>query len=152
MKKKLILTVGLPRSGKSTWAKQQGLPIVNRDAIRLALHGQAFLAEAEDMVTVIENYMVKSLFLAGHDTIIIDATHLKLKYRQRWIDFVNKHIDILDWDDLVLIEYKVFGTSMEECIERAEKDSRKDLIPVIERMYFELDKSTINLLDMAEDS
>jgi predicted kinase len=33
----LILTVGLPRSGKTTWAKQQGVPMVNRDAIRLAL-------------------------------------------------------------------------------------------------------------------
>jgi len=35
----LILTVGLPRSGKSTWAAKKGFPIVSPDAIRLAMHG-----------------------------------------------------------------------------------------------------------------
>lgn len=44
--KKLILTIGLPRSGKSTWAKQQGCPVVNPDSIRLALHGKAYIQEA----------------------------------------------------------------------------------------------------------
>ena len=66
--KTLILTVGLPRSGKSTWAAQTGWPIVNRDAIRLALHGQAYIQDAEDMVTAIETYMVKALFGAGNNT------------------------------------------------------------------------------------
>ncbi len=31
---RLILTVGLPRSGKTTWALEQGWPIVNPDSIR----------------------------------------------------------------------------------------------------------------------
>ena len=38
------------RSGKTTWARQQGVPIVNRDAIRLALHGQRFEPRAESVV------------------------------------------------------------------------------------------------------
>lgn len=123
-KKKLILTVGLPRSGKSTWAKRQGLPIVNRDSIRLALHGKPFLREAEDMVTVIETLMVKSLFLAGHDTIIIDATHLKWAHRNKWRELFP------DLD----IEYKAFDTPKTVCIKRAIKDDREDLIPIIEKM------------------
>ncbi len=45
--KKLICTVGLPRSGKSTWCKTQSYPIVNKDSIRLALHGQRYLQDAE---------------------------------------------------------------------------------------------------------
>ncbi|KKK82651.1 hypothetical protein LCGC14_2801230, partial [marine sediment metagenome] len=48
--KKLILTVGLPRSGKSTWARKQGHPIVNPDSIRLALYGEPFIEEAEPMI------------------------------------------------------------------------------------------------------
>src|SRR5690554_6874569 len=31
----LICTVGLPRSGKTTWARKQSYPIVNPDSIRL---------------------------------------------------------------------------------------------------------------------
>jgi predicted kinase len=65
MSKKLILTMGLPRSGKSTWAKQQSVPIVSPDAIRLAMTGQRWVGELEDMVWVVAKYMVRSLFLAG---------------------------------------------------------------------------------------
>lgn len=120
--KTLILTVGLPRSGKSTWAHQQGCPVVNRDAIRLALHGQPFILDAEPMITAIEEYMVKSLFLAGHDKVIVDATHLKQKYVERWKSE--------NWK----LELKVIATPVEICIQRAKADNRDDLIPIIERM------------------
>ena len=118
----LILTMGLPRSGKSTWAKQSGHPIVNRDAIRLALHGQAFIGDAEDMVSAIEMYMVKSLFHAGHSFVIVDATHLKEKYRKRW--------SYGPWN----VRIERFDVEPSECIERAKNDGREDLIPIIERM------------------
>ena len=122
MNKTLYLTVGLPRSGKSTWAKSTGHPIVNRDAIRLALHGRAYIQESESMVTAIEDYMVRALFEAGHDCVIVDATNLRKKYRERW-----QHGQ---WDVVV----KPFDASLELCIERAKMDGRKDLIPIIHRM------------------
>jgi len=118
----LILTMGLPRSGKSTWALSTGYPIVNRDAIRIALHGQAFILQAEAMVTAIEEYMVRSLFQAGHKTVIVDATHLKEKYRKRW--------EYGPWE----IRIEKFDTSVEECIQRAKDSNREDLIPIIEKM------------------
>lgn len=120
--KKLILTVGLPRSGKSTWALEQGHPVVNRDAIRKALYGQPYIQEAEDMVSAIEYYMVTSLFFAGHTTVIVDATHLRKKYIDRW-SYGN-------WD----LQTRVFDASAETCIERAKADGRPELIPIIERM------------------
>ena len=124
--KTLLFTVGLPRSGKSTWAKSTGLPIVNRDSIRLALHGQPFLKESEDMVTAMEKYMVKSLFLAGHDTIIIDATNLKIKYIKAW-----KYLGI----ENVKFKFKVFDTQIHTCIERAFATNKPFLVPVIESMF-----------------
>ena len=66
----LFLTVGLPRSGKSTWALSQNLPVVSPDAIRLALHGLAFDAKRETEVWDIAMMMVRSLFLAGHKNVI----------------------------------------------------------------------------------
>ena len=125
--KTLILTVGLPRCGKTTWAKEQNIPIVSRDAIRLSLHGKPYLQEAENMITVIEDIMVKSLFLAGHDKVIIDATHTTEKRRERWKNN--------SWD----IVLKTFSTSKNICIQRAINTDRKELIPVIERMAKQID-------------
>lgn len=122
MERRLILTVGLPRSGKSTWAKQQNLPIVNPDSIRLALYGQAYLAEAEIMVWAIAKYMVKALFIAGHEKVIVDATNITEERRDFWND------------DSWLIEYRYFATDKETCIQRAKDSHTEYLIPVIERM------------------
>lgn len=82
--KTLIMTVGLPQSGKSTWARSQKCPIVNPDAIRLGLHGNPFIGEAEPFVWAIAKVMVRSLFLAGHSTVILDACNNTQKRRDEW--------------------------------------------------------------------
>lgn len=129
----LIILVGLPRSGKTTWAKAQGHPIVNRDAIRLALHGQAFILEAEAMVTAVEELMVTALFRAGHDTVIVDATHITLERRLRWTK--SSTCPNMDWNT----KYEIFSTPPEVCTVRAVKDGREDLIPIIDKMYTKCD-------------
>jgi predicted kinase len=142
--KKLILTVGLPRSGKSTWARQQGHPIVSRDAIRLALHGQSYIQERENEVTIIENLMVKALFLAGHDTVIIDACHASRKRRIRWVEALDSgELGPGPFD----VECMVFPVGPEECKRRAEADGWPDLAMVIDRMYEETDVEAIRLAD-----
>lgn len=118
----LILTVGLPRSGKSTWARQTGLPIVNPDSIRLALHGQPFHADAEPFVWAIARAMVRALFLAGHATVVLDATNTTEKRRAEW---QSEH-----WETRL----QVFDTPADVCAERAVAAGRTDLLPVIERM------------------
>ena len=122
--KKLILTVGLPRSGKSTWAKEQGFPIVNPDSIRLSLHGQRFQPEAEGFVWAIAYLMADALFKAGHDTVIVDATNITKKRRQAWID------KFMDCE----VIYKIISTPAETCIERALNDNDHDIIPIIQDM------------------
>ncbi len=118
----LILTVGLPRSGKSTWARQYGAPIVNPDAIRLALHGQRFQVQAEPMVWAIARYMVEALFLAGHTTVILDATNVTFKRRNEWSSN--------NW----VCRFEEFRTPAQECKQRALNSDMPDLLPVIDRM------------------
>jgi len=120
--KKLYLTVGLPYSGKSTWAKRQNVPIVNPDSIRLALHGQRYVKEAEELVWAMAKIMVRSLFLAGHDQVIVDATNNTRKRRDVWMSS--------EWD----IYFKVFYVTAAECIARAKAEGDDEIIPVIERM------------------
>lgn len=80
----LLMTVGLPQSGKSTYARMQECPIVNPDSIRLALHGKPFISEAEQFVWAIAKCMVNALFLAGHETVVLDATNTTRKRRDEW--------------------------------------------------------------------
>jgi len=129
--KTLILTVGLPRSGKSTWSKKSGYPIVNPDSIRLALYNRPFIKECEPMVWTITRYMIKSLFIAGHEIVVLDATNLKKTDRIKWIS--------KDWE----CQYQYFDTSAKVCIERALDGGKEYLIDVINRMDSQKDLSDI---------
>jgi predicted kinase len=126
MRKTLVLTVGLPRSGKSSWAFGGSVdsPVVNPDAIRLAIHGHAFLPDAEPIVWTIAKYMVKALFLSGHNIVILDATNTTRKRRDEWKS------------NMWIRRYRMFNTPKEECIRRcmSPDNNRPDLIPIIERM------------------
>jgi predicted kinase len=81
---KLILMVGLPRSGKTTEALKMGHPIVSPDAVRLALHGEAYIQSAEPYVHAITRTMVHALFIAGHNAVVVDACHNTRKRRNEW--------------------------------------------------------------------
>ena len=118
----LIATVGLPRSGKTTWARQQAYPIVNPDSIRLALHGNRFIDRAEPFVWAIAKTMVRSLFLAGHSTVILDATNTTAKRRDEWKS--------KDW----ALFFKHIQTPPEICIARAKAEKDDEILPVIDRM------------------
>jgi predicted kinase len=122
----LLMTVGLPRSGKSTWARSTGLPVVNPDSIRLALHGQRFVKQAEGMVWTVAHLMVDALFLAGHRTVILDATNVTAFRRAEWQspDYFQAYV--------------LFDTPMDECIRRAHATGQSDLEPVIRRMNSQL--------------
>jgi predicted kinase len=120
--KVLILTVGLPRSGKTTWARGQSIPIVSPDSIRLALHGQRFVGLAEPFVWAIARLMARALFLAGHDTVIVDATSTTKQRRDEWRS--------KDWR----LAFQNIPTSTEECLKRAEAEGDDYIIPIIKKM------------------
>lgn len=122
--KVLIMTCGLPRSGKSTWARKQGCPIVSSDAIRLAKTGLRWFGPVEHEVWAVARTMVRALFLAGHNTVVLDSTCVTRKQR----DFFLPSQDV-PWDRYV----KVIDTPIHTCIQRA-KESYPDLIEVIEFM------------------
>lgn len=115
----LVLTIGLPRSGKSTWSRQQGFPIVNPDSIRLALHGQRYIQQAEPYVWAIAHTMVDSLFLAGHQVVILDATNTTAQRRQEW---ASKNYECY---------FKHIDTAPGVCITRANDADDQYIIPII---------------------
>ena len=116
----LICMVGIPRSGKSTYAKELGFPIVCPDEIRLALHGKAFEPLAEDMVWAIAKIMVRALFGAGHEYVVLDATNVTKRARNNWKS--------KKWDT----EFIVIPTPVSLCIKRAKACDFP--VEVVERM------------------
>lgn len=126
----LVMMMGLPRSGKSTMANllrsRYHWPIVCPDSVRLALTGQPFVREAEGFVWATTKVMVRSLFLSGHDRVILDATNLKRRDRDSW-----------HWPNEFLREIHVVPTAKEICLKRAGDD--QPLCEAIERMAENVD-------------
>jgi predicted kinase len=118
----LIVLHGLPRSGKSTWARATGFPIVCPDAVRLAIHGQAFIQSAEPFVWATAHAMTAALFLAGHQAVVLDATNGTRKRRRDWLS--------PKWRTV----FHAIDTPKSMCLERALVEGNLELAAVIERM------------------
>ena len=130
----LIVTVGLPRSGKTTWSletsKQLKCPIVNPDAVRLAVHQTRFMKSAEPTVWMIVRYMVRALFAAGHKAVILDATNTTKGRRKFWLEECEQGF----YGEEARVMFVVFDTPALECQDRAIADDMLDLVPIIDSM------------------
>ena len=126
--KTLICTVGLPSSGKSTWAREQimraGVAVVNPDAIRLAMHGKKFEAKAEGYVWATVTTMIRALFLAGHDTVILDATNVTKAARKKWIkpDEWKTYFHEVKTDKATCLNRCPLGDELRPVIERMDEE------------------------------
>lgn len=123
-----ILTIGVPASGKSTYAESlEGKYLrVERDLMRVALFGDVAYHGAEQIVT---EYCRTWLELAadnGHDVIVSD-TNLNKKFRGELVEFLQG----LGYT----VSFEVFDTPLSECLSR--NAMRVDPVPeaVIHRMH-----------------
>ena len=85
MRQKLIVLVGLPGSGKSTWAERQGVSILSSDAVRALLTGDAGDQTANRLVFPTLRQMLATRMNAGAEATILDATSLTAKERRAWV-------------------------------------------------------------------
>lgn len=110
MSARLILTIGLPGSGKSYWAAQQDAVVVNRDEIRFQLTGDERNHNHEMEVTDIGYMRVREGLRAGK-TVIVSDTNLKAKYRRNWRTIAQQ-------ENAVYEEKSFLDVPVELCIER----------------------------------
>lgn len=101
---KIILTRGLPASGKSTWAKEfarvnPNTVRVSRDDLRSQLYpGADYRDIDEDLITEAETALVRAALRNGK-TVVVDAMHLQQRYINRWqklgypVEIVEFHTD-----------------------------------------------------------
>lgn len=89
-KRRFVATVGLPGSGKSTWAKEQILAApsveavrVNLDLMREMLHADRFTQEAEKLTQKVRDRLICSLMYETVPLIISDDTNLNSETIER---------------------------------------------------------------------
>ncbi|WP_067507838.1 AAA family ATPase [Actinoplanes sp. TFC3] len=110
---RLLITRGLPASGKTTFARklQPQVVRVNRDDLRRMLHGERLYTQwAEGQVTHAQRAAVEAL-LRAHASVIVDDTNLRAKTVREWAELAAKFgasFEVHDFTDV----------PVEECIRR----------------------------------
>src|SRR4051794_5259787 len=110
---RLLITRGLPASGKTTFARklQPRVVRVNRDDLRRMLHGDRLYAQwSEAQVTHAQRAMVEAL-LRAHADVIVDDTNLRNKTVREWAEMavrLGATFEVHNFTDVPL----------EECIRR----------------------------------
>ncbi|HEX5201681.1 AAA family ATPase [Paractinoplanes rhizophilus] len=110
---RLLITRGLPASGKTTFARklQPRVVRVNRDDLRRMLHGERLYTQwSESQVTHAQRAAVEAL-LRAHADVIVDDTNLRTKTVREWAELAARlgaSFEVHDFTDVPL----------EECIRR----------------------------------
>ena len=130
-----FITIGLPGSGKSTWAQAMGLPIISTDAIRLELFGKETDQE-HNYEVFCEAYRRVRRTLEDNSSVIFDATNLTSRNRRRIINSVlaahGKPIGVL------------FKENIETCLERQRGRARQVPEDVIRDMAIRFVEPTLS--------
>lgn len=142
MKGKMILLVGLPASGKSTWAHERmntwdavGRYRVNWDELRIELGFLTFNRTQEEIMKRESFLRVMSALDNGVQEIIVDNTNLTESARGRW-KFLAEQNDLKYEEIWFPITAGKNGANVELCIRRDAQREGKAQVgrAVIERM------------------
>lgn len=146
--KRIILTRGIPASGKSTWAKQEVLKDpehsirINRDDLR-NMSGKYWVPTREHYITACKGIILINAMNFKFNTIIIDEMNLNPKengYLKGMVSMMNDTFK--DNNDKYIIEIKDFtNVPLDVCLERDSKRENpigEDIIKGIFNKYREL--------------
>ena len=122
----LVITRGLPASGKSSWAREQvrndiGNTVrVNRDLLRIMLNDDIFVKGVTESVTVRARNVLVEAFLKQSKTVICDDTNLASSMVRELARLAEKHgasVRVVDFD-----------VDVEECVLRdAEREFKGEI-------------------------
>lgn len=111
----VYFTIGLPASGKSTWAKAKvdkspnGIKRVNKDELRAMLDNSYFSKGNEKFVLNIQDQIIKAALEEGKH-VIVDNTHLAPKHEARIRELI-KGLAVLE-----IVDFR--HVDLETCIKR----------------------------------
>ena len=98
---RLILTVGLPGSGKSTYLARLGVNAISSDEIRRLIADDAHDQTMNARIFHVIRYLVRQRMAAGRAITYVDATHLTPWEREPYIALARRYgcrLDALFFD------------------------------------------------------
>lgn len=119
---KLILTRGIPASGKTYWAENlckedNSFININRDDLRIATYNTYNITPKQEKI-ISEIQINKAIdAIASKKNIIISDTNLNPKTIQKWEEFAKNNNYALEYMDF-------FDTDFETCVKRDKKRSK----------------------------
>jgi predicted kinase len=137
--KKIILTKGLPASGKSTWAKEllakeSNWKRINKDDLRAMLDNGTWSRSKEEFILKVRNAIIRTAMIDGYN-VIVDDTNFGTKHEDK-IKQIVAESNKFGHDDQYEVEIKDFtDVPLEECIKRDSKRANYVGEKVIKGMY-----------------
>ena len=126
----VVLAIGLPGSGKSSWFKRHNVVPLSSDMVRQLLFDDVREQRFQDLVFSNLRSMLKARLVAKRPTNYVDATNLTPQERQHWIKLAKDY------------QYEVhavfFDVPLEVCIERHQRRDRVIPEDVMRRMSAKL--------------
>jgi predicted kinase len=114
---RVVLLIGLPASGKSTWAASQGAVAISSDELRRWLTGDATDQSIHPLVFRLMRDFVRLRIELGAPVTYVDATNLSRKHRRPFLK-IAEHMGCL-------CEAVFFDVPLDECLRRNQARARK---------------------------
>jgi len=122
----VVLSIGLPGSGKSTWFKRHNILPLSSDMVRILLFDDVTEQRYQDLVFSTLRSMLRARLLARRPWNYVDATNLSAHERRSWIKLAH---------DFGYEAHAVFfDVPPEVCIERNRRRDRNVPEDVMQRM------------------
>ena len=122
----VVLSIGLPGSGKSTWFKRHNILPLSSDMVRILLFDDVTEQRYQDLVFSTLRSMLRARLLARRPWNYVDATNLSPHERRSWIKLAH---------DFGYEAHAVFfDVPPEVCIERNHRRDRNVPEDVMQRM------------------
>jgi len=112
----VVLAIGLPGSGKSSWFKRHNLTPLSSDMVRSLLFDDVREQRYQDLVFSNLRSMLKARLIAKRPMNYVDATNLTPHERQHWIKLAK--------DYGYEVHAVFFDVPLEVCIERHQRRDR----------------------------
>jgi predicted kinase len=122
----VVLSIGLPGSGKSTWFKRHNILPLSSDMVRILLFDDVTEQRYQDLVFSTLRSMLRARLLAKRPWNYLDATNLSAHERRSWVKLAH---------DFGYEAHAVFfDVPPEVCIERNRRRERNVPEDVMQRM------------------